>query len=250
MGALNLIRLVPPAVHAVWLDCLDLLWPPQCAACGDPCGHETFCEKCRLELPVIEGLRCEVCSQPFPAAKENTGFVCANCRERRFHFVCSVSPLRAHGIVREMIHRLKYGGERWLARPLAGELARCASDARVPWKEIAAFVPVPLHTLRQRERGYNQADLLACAAAKIFQKPVLRVLRRVRATETQTHFNRDSRMQNLRKAFALRHNASIESKKLVLIDDVFTTGSTLDECARALLAGGACAVWAMTVGRA
>ena len=236
--------------RALLLDCLDLLWPPVCAACGNPSGRKPFCEICRIELPVITGARCEVCSQPFPAAEGSVEFVCANCRERRFHFVCSLSPLRAHGKVREMIHRLKYGGERWLARPLAMEWEACKDDSRIPWREIAGFVPVPLHPLRRRERGYNQAGLLAEHAARLFSKPVLPVLKRARVTETQTHFDRDHRMQNLRNAFAMRHNGDMPSKKLVLIDDVFTTGSTLDECARALLAGGAGAVWAMTVARA
>jgi competence protein ComFC len=207
-----------------------------------------LCGPCDRSWPRITGLRCEVCSQPFPAS--DASLVCQNCAERNFHFVASLSPLRAHGAVREMVHRLKYNRERWLARPLAECMAEVGTDERLPLTRVDLLVPVPLHALRQREREFNQAELLARELGRRWQKPVRRLLRRRNYTETQTHFDRQVRMQNLRGAFVLAQNANCDSMNIVLVDDVFTTGSTLDECARTLLEGGAAAVWAVTAARA
>lgn len=149
-----------------------------------------------------------------------------------------------------MVHRLKYNRERWLVSPLAEWMSAAREDDRLPVGEIAALVPVPLHPAREREREFNQADLLAAALGRQWKMPVCRMLRRQKFTETQTQFDRRDRMQNLRNAFVLSQNADIKEKKFILVDDVFTTGSTLDECARVLLEGGASAVWAVTAARA
>lgn len=158
--------------------------------------------------------------------------------------------MRMQGDIREMIHRFKYGRERWLARILASWMAEVAEDPRMDLTSIDALVPVPLHPAREREREFNQAHLLATALGKIWNKPVSPVLLRRRATETQTHFDRQRRMQNLRDAFILVHNADVSAMNLLLVDDIFTTGSTLDECARVLLDANAHAIWAITAARA
>jgi len=158
--------------------------------------------------------------------------------------------MRMHGEIREMIHRLKYGRERWLARILARWMAELSEDPRLDLSSIDAIVPVPLHRVREREREFNQALLLATALGKIWNKPVRSILLRQRATETQTHFDRQRRMQNLRDAFVLVQNADVSTMNLILVDDIFTTGSTLDECARVLLDADAHAVWAVTAARA
>ena len=100
------------------------------------------------------------------------------------------------------------------------------------------LVPVPLHLLRQRERGFNQSEIIAREIGKLAGLPVENLLRRVRATTTQTHFDRRARMRNLRGALALRQNVCVKPLNILLVDDVLTTGSTLDECARVLLEAG------------
>jgi competence protein ComFC len=110
-------------------------------------------------------------------------------------------------------------------------------------------VPVPLHPLRKREREFNQAEVLCRELARKNELVFCETLERLRYTVTQTHFDRRRRMQNLRGAFGLRRNASVQGKDLLLVDDVLTTGSTLDECARVLLAAGAQSVRALTVAR-
>ena len=116
--------------------------------------------------------------------------------------------------------------------------------------EFDLIVPVPLHPTKQRERGFNQAAVLAQALSKRTSLPVGKALRRVRYTKTQTAFDRAERMQNLRHAFCLRPRADVQGLRVLLVDDVLTTGSTLSECARVLKKAGASSVYAATAARA
>ncbi len=136
----------------------------------------------------------------------------------------------------------------WAAEPLADFGVLGFEDARMP-EHPDFLVPVPLHPLRRRERGYNQAEVLARAIGKRMGIPVLDILQRVRNTTTQTHFDRKQRMKNLHKAFKIRSTPSIEKAQILLVDDVLTTGSTLDECAKELLAAGSGPVYALAIGR-
>jgi len=196
----------------------------------------------------IERPRCDTCSQPFDGSIDGT-FTCANCLDRHYHFDCAVSAFRSRGIVRNMIHRFKYHREFRLRHPLADWLEASLQDGRITSGPFDCFVPVPLHPSRQREREFNQAEVLARILAKRTGYPVLDCLRRVRNTTTQTRFDRNERMENLRNAFDLRKNTSVQGKHLLLIDDVLTTGSTVDECSRVLRKAGAASVRVITVAR-
>ncbi len=160
-----------------------------------------------------------------------------------------MAVVRSRGIVREMIHRLKYGREMWLARPLASWMHDGLSDPRLRGEPIEALVPVPLHPRRLREREFNQSELLAAGLSRLSGIPVLNALRRLRYTTTQTKLDRKHRRQNLRDAFILSKNTRVTNGNLLLVDDVLTTGSTLDACAAALLEGGALSVRALTAAR-
>jgi competence protein ComFC len=149
--------------------------------------------------------------------------------------------------VRELIHTLKYHRQTWPVSALAVIGSRGMRDLRLAPPD--ALVPVPLHALRQRDRGYNQAALLASAIARRTGHNLLDALKRQRPTTTQTHFDRRQRMRNLRDAFALRQNVNVTNLNLLLVDDVLTTGSTVNECARTLLAAGARHVDALTIAR-
>lgn len=191
---------------------------------------------------------CRVCSEPF-YGEINTPFACGNCRERDFHFTCAVAAYRSRGVVREFIHRFKYNREFQLRIPLARWAAEGLADARLQAGRIDALVPVPLFTTRERHREFNQAAEIARLVAAGAGLPFQDCLLRLRNTTTQVRLHRRERMENLRNAFGMRHNALVRGKHLVLVDDVSTTGSTLDECARALLRGGAASVRALTVAR-
>jgi ComF family protein len=175
--------------------------------------------------------------------------VCPSCRGEALHFDFAVSVMRSQGLVRDLIHRFKYGREFPLRRVLGDWLVEAFADERLAATVEPRLVSVPLHAVRQRERKFNQSEALAEWVSRRVGIPLERPLVRRRHTITQTHFDRKQRMRNLRAAFALRHNADVKDKTFLLVDDVLTTGSTLDECARVLLEGGARSVRAITVAR-
>ena len=238
------------SVIAGFLEPLStLFFPAHCASCSAriPSG-EDFCPACAEAIEWIRLPRCEICSQPFDGIMEDF-FDCPNCRGAAFHFECAVSVVRSRRVVRELIHRLKYGREIWLARVLGGMMREGLNDLRLKGCSLDAIVPVPLHPRRLREREFNQAAVLARHLSQSAGLPVLDVLARHRYTGTQTALDREGRRQNLRNAFSLRKNAVVTDKNLLLVDDVLTTGSTLDACAAVLLAHGAESIRALTVAR-
>lgn len=228
---------------------LTLLYPPHCAACGASLerGHY-LCAACKDTARRIKPPFCRTCSQPFDGAIEQE-FTCSNCAERRFHFECAVTARHSRGIVRDLLIRFKYQGEFYLRHPLGEWLAEGLDDPRIAGEKFDCLVPVPLHPTRERERQFNQARELAKILERRSGLPVYDCLKRVRKTPTQTRFDRAERMENLLNAFKMRNNRSVQGKHLVLIDDVFTTGSTVDECARVLKKAGAKSVRALTVAR-
>ena len=225
----------------------DLFFPRHCAGCAVAIRSGWLCRDCSDLLIAVAPPRCETCSRPYSGSLES--FVCSNCRGKAFHFRHAVAVMQSRGVVRELIHRFKYGGETWLAGLLGEFLRQGLCDARLVGKPFDAVVPVPLHALRRREREFNQAEVLARDLARGQGWEFCDALQRIRYTVTQTHFDRRRRMKNLRNAFRVRRNATVEGKRLLLVDDVLTTGSTLDECARMLLGAGAEAIYALTVAR-
>jgi ComF family protein len=226
-----------------------LFYPPHCAGCGAETGpREYLCGSCIAGARRIREPFCEKCSQPFDGAISGP-FTCANCGDRGYHFTCGVSCFRSTGVVRELIHRFKYNGDFFLRHPLAAWLAATLEDARITREPFDFLVPVPLHSARLREREFNQAEVLARTVGERTGVRVESCLHRVRYTTTQTRLDREERMENLRNAFELGQNHDVRNRRILLVDDVLTTGSTLDECARVLRGAGAASVRAITVAR-
>jgi ComF family protein len=148
-----------------------------------------------------------------------------------------------------MIHRLKYGKELWVGRALAAWLREGLADPRLAGWTPDALVPVPLHPRRLREREFNQAEILCHELSRTSGIPVFMPVARHRYTTTQTQLDRKGRRQNLREAFIPGKNIAVTNMNLLLVDDVLTTGSTLDACAAVLLEAGAQSVRALTVAR-
>jgi ComF family protein len=149
------------------------------------------------------------------------------------------------GPLRDLVHLLKYDGMKPLAQPLGEYLSRA-----LPLDErFDAIVAMPLHWRRRFERGFNQAALLARQVARRRKIPVLNVVRRVRATRTQTGLTNAKRRDNVSGAFRARRGRPLEGLRILLVDDVMTTGATADECARALLGAGARRVDVLTLAR-
>ena len=228
----------------------SLFYPTLCAVCLEPVATgDHLCAACTDNAPRIKPPFCYTCSEPFEGEITDT-FSCANCSHRRLYFASAVSVYRSRGIVRKLVHDFKYHGKIHLRRPIAAWLSEALDDPRLHGRRFDIVVPVPLHPARKRERGFNQAELLAevlCGAADLKMHVALE---RIRYTTTQTAFDRTERMENLRGAFRLRRKSDVRGLRVLLIDDVLTTGSTLSECARVLKASGAISVHAATAARA
>jgi competence protein ComFC len=239
-------RAIPKAFHAL----ASLFYPATCVVCAANVDwSEYLCTDCQRHAPRIVAPFCAKCSEPFPGAITQT-FRCANCEHRVLHFDCAVAAYRSRGLVRKLVHEFKYAKQRHLRYPVAAWLRETLSDPRLHGRHFDVIVPVPLHPARERERGFNQATLLAELLAASTAVPLRGVLERTRFTTTQTAHDRAERMENLHGAFRLRKKQDVRDLRVLLIDDVLTTGSTLSECARVLRAAGAVSVHAATAARA
>lgn len=235
-----------------WVNAaLALVYPEVCQLCGRGRASpaEGFvCAECRAQARFIEPPFCERCGRPYTADVQGP-FECADCLEAGWAFRTARSAVVARDGVLDAIHRYKYGRALWLEPFLAGLLISQAAPvlATQSWH---ALVPVPLHPTRQRQREFNQAERLAGRLSQATGIPVnRRLLRRAAPTRTQTQLTRRQRLANVRAAFAMRPGARLEGQRLVLIDDVMTTGATTGACAAALRAAGASEVCVWTVAR-
>ena len=214
---------------------LDLVYPPACAICRK--SGSFLCEACEKALPRAGGSRCPRCWLP------DSGPHC----EPSPVFQALRSRYRYEGDVRKLVHRLKFARQSSLAEPLGALLAE---TVRAEGGEADALVPVPLRPMGERERGYNQAALLAREIGKQLEIPVVDALERRGKSSAQAEAkSAEERRLNVEGVFALHRDAAVNGKHIFLIDDVATTGATLDACARALLEAGAATVAAVTLAR-
>jgi ComF family protein len=231
-----------------WL--VSLLYPSLCTICrANTRPGEYLCDQCEAKTVRIVAPFCQTCSEPFQGAFTDA-FTCANCAHRTIHFEAAVAAYRSRGIVRQIIHEFKYGRQIHLRYLVARWLLPGLDDERIRDLRFDVMIPVPLHPVRQRERGFNQAILIAELLTEQMSVQSQPWLERVRYTTTQTALDRAERMENLHHAFRLRKNADVRRLRVLLIDDILTTGSTLSECARILKRAGALSVHAATAARA
>jgi ComF family protein len=218
---------------------LDLLFPPQCALCRT--GGELLCAFCAATLPLAGGPRCDRCWDDI-----QSGSMCPQCLASQLAFTSVRAPFTHDAGARQLVHLLKYENLTSLAEPMARLMVGACHPTR-----IDLVVPVPLHRGRERSRGYNQAVLLARHLARDMRVEIdPRASRRVRATKPLAHsMSRDERRDIVRGAFSARRERT-EGRRILLIDDVVTTGATLNACATALLEVGALEVHALAFVRA
>jgi ComF family protein len=230
---------------------LGFFYPEICRLCeAEPAtARDGFVgARCRSQARFIQPPFCERCGLPFEG-DITTPFECTNCREMELRFTSARSAVVARGVVLEAVHRFKYQRQLWFENFLAGLFLREAVPA-LRGQNWNMIVPVPLHSVRQREREFNQAERLAAHLSMAVKIPLNRsLLRRVSPTATQTLLTRQQRAANMRGAFATRPGARLNGERVVLVDDVFTTGATTSACAQALRAAGAGDVCVWTVAR-
>lgn len=228
---------------------IDIVFPRSCSGCGGSVEDESMylCWRCISRIQVIRPPVCGVCGVPFGGEVEHPR-TCTPCRKRPF-FDSARSAAAYTGIVQELIHDFKYHGATWLATDLAGLMLVCLR-ATMPGFRADAAVFVPLHPSKRRERTYNQSELLAGKVAADLGLPIRRnELFRAGRTVSQTHLTAAGRRVNVRNMFAVRKGVRFDGCGILLIDDVMTTGATLNDCARALKLAGACRVAALTAAR-
>ena len=238
------------AIAEFWRTAGDLLFPPVCVDCGglvEGGGLRYLCPRCERLVVVVRPPCCHVCGHPF--AGEATGErTCMHCAELEPVFREGRTCILLQGPGRALVHALKYHHAPHVLEDMAVLIRAAGVADRL---RGAVLVPVPLHPRKERERGYNQSRLLAesFAAAAGGTTRVAEPLRRVVDTPTQTRLDRRTRQANLKNAFALRAGAGINAADhYVLVDDVFTTGSTLNACAAVLRRAGALNLDVVTFG--
>jgi ComF family protein len=229
---------------------LDLLFPPLCHICRAfiPQAGELFiCADCLRKISFLVSPLCQVCGTPF-ATENGSDHVCGACLKNPHLPSCRSATIYA-GPVQELIHRFKYGHRVHLCQPL-GLLTVRALDGFRAEAAPDLIVPVPLHRKRLRQRGYNQSQLIGEVIGKQWRVPLeVGNLRRVRWTEPQTTLDAVERRSNVRGAFAVQDPRRLEGKRVLLVDDVFTTGSTIRACAEPLREAGVAALFVVTVAR-
>lgn len=236
----------------------NFLYPPRCAGCGARMPVETrrrLCGGCLARLDRIEGPICAVCGIPLETFNGGASGWCESCAKSPPHFGLARAAVRYRPgddediqLVASLIRRHKYGPDQSLSHALAeclgDSLPLCGGD--YDW-----VAPVPLHPARLRWRGFNQAAMLAEHIARRFGRPLdVKTLCRGRPTPPQTSQDSRQRRLNVRHAFSVTRSERVANRRILLVDDVMTTGATADECARTMLAAGARRVDVMTLARA
>jgi len=234
---------------------VDIVYPPRCHMCSQflpadedlPSSHH-LCRNCLADLTPITHPICTVCGLPFHTSK-GQDHLCENCLRKRPWYDLARSPFLYSGPLMKAIQRFKYNSETQLT-PSLGALFFSSAIELIPNPRDFLTIPVPLHRRRLRERGFNQSLLLAKALSSYLgtQLDYLCLIRK-RHTRAQTGLGKEERRKNVKDAFSVISPHIIEGRKIILVDDVFTTGYTLNECARTLKKSGATAVICLTLAR-
>lgn len=231
--------------------CMDLLFPPVCCSCGvrlKIASPSKLCPDCANKIRFLGEPLCPVCGAEQSGRQGSRGHLCGTCLSRPPSYDLARSLVRYETAVRQLVHKLKYGGDTFVAGAL-GDLAR-TGDLSL-FADCHLIVPVPLHRQRLRVRGLNQAAVLA----RLFFPGREQAIRpdgliRIRNTVAQTELRGIDRRRNLKNAFRLNGSFHPDRSIVCLVDDVFTTGTTIEECSRVLKSHGAREVRVITLARA
>jgi len=224
--------------HFFWCA-LDWIFVPTCGGCG--LLNMRWCETCQNHLSRLTGSLCPQCGEPQPEAE-----LCASCIAHPPAYQSLRSYAWFEGPIRDALHNLKYKQDIGLGEALSKHLIELYNQLN--W-EIDIVAPVPIGAQRIKERGYNQAGMLGRPLAYAIQKPYQAVLRKKRETRSQVGLTAHERQENVEGAFEVIPN-QVKGRTILIIDDITTTGSTINACARSLHQAGASAVYGLTLARA
>jgi ComF family protein len=239
-------------LNSLFQGVVDLFFPPRCLSCSELLISDKsfgFCPECLQRISFLSPPVCSICGASLPGNSEKDA-LCHRCAMVRPPFEMCRSVGQYESVLLEAIHDLKYRGV-IAAGVVLGNLLTSYAGTHLPVGEYDKVIPVPLHRKRLRERGFNQSLLLAKAVAHNFSlKLDFSSLRRRIHTQPQISLGKKDRAANVRNAFEVVRGENITGSRILLVDDVYTTGSTVRECARVLLEGGAQSVSVVTVARA
>lgn len=222
--------------------CLDIVFPPRCPVCDKPAPLPALvCPACRRKPVPVKAPRCLQCGKHIEDGREE---YCKGCRTA-MHSFAQGRGLFSYSSVADSLYRFKYAGRQEYARFYAQEMVRILGGTIRGWRP-EALVPVPIHPARRRERGYNQAEVLAKEIGKRTGIPVASgLIGRVKNTLPQKLLDDAERQNNLKRAFKIYGN-DVKLKRVIIVDDIYTTGSTVDACAAELKGAGAEDVYFIT----
>lgn len=227
-----------------------LLYPAHCAVCRLPLLIEEMylCGGCKAAINWIGGSACLRCALPLPPYAERRS-LCASCQSERPYFNRGFALAAYDERVRPLFHRIKYGSEPWLLSVFSDRASAACETLSLTAYDLV--VPIPLDPARERKRGFNQSLLIGKMLKRSLKsKPPLRnILKKTKKTPPQSELAREDRLENLKGAFSLRRRANLCGAHVLLVDDILTTGSTVNECAKTLKENGAAQVDFFTLAR-
>jgi ComF family protein len=229
----------------------DLVVPRRCPGCG-AITEGDFCGACADAIRPVAAPICETCGADLPPGATSNRPDCEWCRPKKFRFDAARAAVQHDGPTRRAVIRFKYHRIPSLGGPLAALMTRALDRAPELFEDLRGadvIVPVPLHWRRLAWRGFNQADQLARPVAAALGIPVAPSLKRIRNNRPQSRLTNKQRVENVKGIFALDPRFPVDGKKVILLDDVMTTGSTVNECARVLKKSGAKKVYVFTMSR-
>lgn len=221
---------------------LDILFPPKCSFCKTIIKHNKYClcNECLKDIRFIKN-GCDICGKSKPTGYKE---ICPNCIVTKHFFDKCVSVFEYRSQVKSAIIRYKFFGKREIAKTFAKML----EDKISRFEDIDYITSVPLHAAKLRIRGFNQCDLIARILSKDLDlKFDNKILIKTKDTKSQSLLNRGNRLKNLKNAFEILDTSKIANKNILLIDDIYTTGATVSECAKCLKQGGANKVFVLTL---
>lgn len=235
-------------------DVINFILPAKCRTCNEALSslkEKYICKECFSRIDFIIPPYCDKCGKILVESfNEVEKPICKECQTLKRHFHQARVASVYEGILRESIHIFKFEKKIGIHKPLGNLLVNYLKEyQRDLISQIDFIIPVPLHRKRLRARGFNQAQLLSSHIEEYFNIPLHLDLKRIRFTAPQMNLGREERLQNIKGAFEIKNHNSITDKQLLLVDDIFTTGATVNECSKVLMKAGAKQVFVLTLAR-
>jgi ComF family protein len=235
---------------------LNFVFPLDCKICGKPIRESkgySICEDCFKTIELIERPYCVKCGKPLmptDAFKQDRGILCLNCKRKKYSFEFSRSVGIYHRVLKKCIHLFKYYGEKKLAKPLGKLMVDYLLKNNEFKNKLDLIIPVPLHKNDLKKRGFNQSVLLGKVIGDYFSIPVGEsVLIKKKLTPFQINLSKKEREKNILRAFSVEKPEEVKGKNILILDDVFTTGATVEECAKELMKAQAKNIFVLTLAR-